>query len=92
MKHQYEEQISINTLNTIHKGNDKRTVINNSRIRAEKTKGLTEYAGAKRQVRKSIRDDKRKYMKDLATTVEKAGRKENMGQLYDNQKTSRKIR
>ncbi|VDP50246.1 unnamed protein product [Schistosoma curassoni] len=45
-----------------------------------------EYTEINKQVKRSIRTDKRKYVKDLATTVEKAAREGNIRQLHDTTK------
>ncbi|VDP81633.1 unnamed protein product, partial [Schistosoma mattheei] len=62
---------------------NKKAAINTSRTRAEKTKTEAEYTEVNKQVKKSIRTDKRKYVEDLATTAEKASSEGNMRQLYD---------
>ncbi|VDO94842.1 unnamed protein product [Schistosoma margrebowiei] len=64
----------------------KKEEINNSRTRAEKVQAQAEYAEANKQVKKSIRTDKKKYVEELAKTAEKAAREENMKQLYDTTK------
>ncbi|VDP35718.1 unnamed protein product, partial [Schistosoma margrebowiei] len=64
----------------------KKAAINTSRTRAEKAKAQAEYTEVNKQVKRSIRTDKRKYVEDLATTVEKAAREGNMRQLYDTTK------
>ncbi|VDP72059.1 unnamed protein product [Schistosoma mattheei] len=64
----------------------KNAAINTSRTRAEKAKAQAEYIELSKQVKRSIRTDKRKYVKDLALTVEKAAREGNMRQLYDTTK------
>ncbi|VDO59134.1 unnamed protein product [Schistosoma margrebowiei] len=56
--------------------------LNTSRTRAEKAKAQAEYTEVNKQVKRSIRTDKRKYVEDLATTAEKAAREGNMRQLY----------
>ncbi|VDP33573.1 unnamed protein product [Schistosoma margrebowiei] len=67
------------------KGRTKRA-INNSRTRAEKVQAQAEYTAANKQVKRSIRTDKKKYVKELATTAEKAAREGNIKQLYDTTK------
>ncbi|VDO77426.1 unnamed protein product [Schistosoma curassoni] len=65
---------SIETLDRIEERKNKKTTINNSRTRAQKVQTQTEYIEANKQVKKSIRVDKRKYVEELATTVENAAR------------------
>ncbi|VDP63909.1 unnamed protein product [Schistosoma curassoni] len=81
-KHHHMEWIPIETLDKIQEGKNKKTAINNSRTRTEKVKAQAEY----KQVKRSIRADKQKYVEDLATTVKKASREGDMKQLYDTTK------
>ncbi|VDP45384.1 unnamed protein product [Schistosoma margrebowiei] len=82
-KHHYKEWITVDTLGTIQEKRDKKTAINTSRTSGEKAKAQAEYTDVNKQVKSSIRTDKRKYVEDLATTAEKAAREEDMRQLYD---------
>ncbi|VDO84371.1 unnamed protein product [Schistosoma margrebowiei] len=59
----------------------KKIAINNSRTRTDKVKARTEYTEANKEVKRSNRVDKRKYVKYLSATVEKAAREENTRQL-----------
>ncbi|VDP38312.1 unnamed protein product [Schistosoma curassoni] len=59
---------------------------NNSRTRAEKVQAQAEYTEANKQVEKSIRTDRKKYVEELAMMAEKAAREGNMKQLYDTTK------
>ncbi|VDP51281.1 unnamed protein product [Schistosoma mattheei] len=54
-----------------------------SRTRAEKAKAQAEYTEVNKQLKRSIRTDKPKYVEGLATTAEKAETEGNMRQLYD---------
>ncbi|VDO78795.1 unnamed protein product [Schistosoma margrebowiei] len=85
-KHRHKEWISIETLDQIKERKIKKTAINNSRTRAEKVQAQAEYTEANKQVKRSIRTDKKKYVEELATTAEKAAREGNMKQLYDTTK------
>ncbi|VDP22350.1 unnamed protein product [Schistosoma margrebowiei] len=67
----------------IQERRNKKAAVNTSRTRAEKAKAQAEYTEVSKQVKWSIRTDKRKYVEDLATTAEKAARERNMRQLYD---------
>ncbi|VDO64039.1 unnamed protein product [Schistosoma margrebowiei] len=78
-RHQHKRWISIERKN-------KGTAINSSRTRTEEVKAQAEYTEANKQVKKSTRADKQEYEEDLATTAEKAARKENKKQLYDTTK------
>ncbi|VDP85854.1 unnamed protein product [Schistosoma mattheei] len=70
-KHHHKEWISIETLDKIKERKNKKTAFNNSRTRAEKVKAHAEYTEANKQVSRSIKADKQKYVGDLATTVKK---------------------
>ncbi|VDP87046.1 unnamed protein product [Schistosoma mattheei] len=64
-KHHHKEWISTETLDKIK---EKKTAINKSRTRAEKVQAQAEYIEANKQVKKSIKADKYKYVEELATT------------------------
>ncbi|VDP40936.1 unnamed protein product [Schistosoma margrebowiei] len=82
-KHHHKEWITVDTLDKIQERRNKKAAINTSRRRTEKAKAQAEYTEVKKQVKKSIRADKRKYVEDLATTAEKSSREGNMRRLYD---------
>ncbi|VDP47871.1 unnamed protein product [Schistosoma curassoni] len=69
-KHHHKEWISMETLEKIQGRRNKKIAINNTRTRTEKVKGQAEHAEVKKQVKKCIRADKQKYVKELATTAE----------------------
>ncbi|VDP47792.1 unnamed protein product [Schistosoma margrebowiei] len=85
-KYHHKEWISTETLDKIKERKNKKAAINNSRTRTEKVQAQAEYIEANKQVKRSIRADKKKYVEELATTVEKAPREGNMKQLYDTTK------
>ncbi|VDP76235.1 unnamed protein product [Schistosoma mattheei] len=74
-KHHHKEWISIETLDKIKERKNKRAAVNNSRTRAEKSRAQAEYIEANKQVKRSIRADK-KYVEELATTAQKLLEKE----------------
>ncbi|VDP24398.1 unnamed protein product [Schistosoma margrebowiei] len=82
-KHYHKEWITVDTLDKIQERRNKKAAINTSRTRAEKAKAQAEYTEVNKQVKRSIRTDKHKYVEDLAKTAEKAAREGNMRQLYD---------
>ncbi|VDO82720.1 unnamed protein product [Schistosoma margrebowiei] len=82
-KHHHKEWITVDTLDKIQERRNKKAAINVSRTRAEEVKAQAEYTEVNKQVKRSIRTDKRKNVEDLATTAEKAAREGNMRQLYD---------
>ncbi|VDP50702.1 unnamed protein product, partial [Schistosoma mattheei] len=73
-RHHHKEWISIETLDKMKERKNKKTAINNSRTRTEKVKKQVEYSEANMQVKKSIKDNKQKYVEELATTAENAAR------------------
>ncbi|VDP16741.1 unnamed protein product [Schistosoma margrebowiei] len=91
-KHHHKELISIETLDKIKEGKNKKTTINNSRTRSEKVQTKAEYTEADKQVKKSIRDDKKKYVGELATTTVKNCKRRKYGTAFRyNEETSREI-
>ncbi|VDP65955.1 unnamed protein product [Schistosoma mattheei] len=85
-KHHHKEFITVDTLYKIQERRNKKAAINTSRTRAEKAKAQTEYTKVNKQVKRSNRTDKRKYVEDLAMMAEKAAREGNIIQLYDTTK------
>ncbi|CAI2732551.1 unnamed protein product [Schistosoma spindalis] len=85
-KHHHKEWITVDTLDKIQERRNRKAAINTSRTRAEKVKAQAEYTEVNKQVKRSIRTDKRKYVEDLALTAEKAAREGNMRQLYETTK------
>ncbi|CAH8514717.1 unnamed protein product [Schistosoma haematobium] len=85
-KYHHKEWISTETLDKIKERKNKKEAVNNSRTRAEKVQAQAEYIEANKQVERSIRANKKKYVEELATTAEKAAREGNMKQLYDTTK------
>ncbi|VDO70790.1 unnamed protein product [Schistosoma margrebowiei] len=85
-KYHHKEWISTETLDKIKERKNKKAAIINSRTRAERVQAQAEYIEANKQVKRSIRADKKKYVEELATTAEKAAREGNMKQLHDTTK------
>ncbi|VDP49778.1 unnamed protein product [Schistosoma curassoni] len=85
-KHHHKEWITVDTLDKIQERRKKKAAINTSRTRAEKAKAQAEYTAVNKQVKRSIRTDKRKYMKDSAMTAQKAVREGDPRELYDTTK------
>ena len=57
-------------------------MLNNSRTRADKAKAQEEYTAVDREVKRSIKKDKRDYIDDLARQAETAAGQENLRDLY----------
>ncbi|VDP71170.1 unnamed protein product [Schistosoma curassoni] len=68
----------------IQQRRNKKAAINTSRARTEKVKAQAEYTEVNKQVKRSIRTDKRKYVEDLATTAEKAARERKIETIRQN--------
>ncbi|VDP64090.1 unnamed protein product [Schistosoma curassoni] len=80
------ENLNRHTSDLIQERRKKKAAINTSRTRAEKDKAQAEYTAVNKQVKRSIRTDKRKYMKDSAMTAQKAVREGDPRELYDTTK------
>ncbi|VDP39963.1 unnamed protein product [Schistosoma mattheei] len=80
-KQHHKGWITVDTLDS-----RKKAAFKTSRTRVEKAKAQAEYTEANKQMKRSIRTGKRKYVEDLAMTAEKAAREGNMKQLYDTTK------
>ena len=65
-KTQHKEWISANTIYKLESSRERKTVLNNSRIRAAKARAHKEYTAVDREVKRSIKKDKRDYIDDLA--------------------------
>ena len=71
-KTQHKEWISADSIQKIEKRKAKKTVLNLSRTRAAKARAQEDYTAADREMKKSIRKDKRDYIDDLARQAEDA--------------------
>ena len=60
---------------------EKKAALNSSRTRAEKVKAQIEYREANKNVKKSLKTDKRNYIEALALEAEEAARHENLKNL-----------
>ncbi|VDO74086.1 unnamed protein product [Schistosoma curassoni] len=85
-KHHYKEWNTVDTLDRTQERGKKKAATNTSKTRAEEAKAQAEYMEVNKQVKRGVRTGKRKYVEDLAMTVEKAAREGNMRQLYDTTK------
>ena len=87
-KPQQKDWISVETIRKIQTGRDKKEAVNSSRTRAAKVIAQKEHTAANREVKKSLKIDKRNFVEGLAQEGEKAAASRNMKQLYD---TTRKL-
>ena len=81
-KTQHKEWISADTIHKLETRREWKTVLNNSRTRAVKAKAQEEYTTVDREVKRSIKKDKRDYIDDLARQAETASGQGNMRDLY----------
>ena len=80
-KTQHKEWISANTIHNLETRRERKTVLNNSRTRAAKAKAQEEYTAADREVKRSIKKDKRDHIDDLARQAETAAGQGNLRDL-----------
>ena len=80
--------ITAETWRRIQLRKEKKSAINNSRTRATKAQAQEDHTKANREVKKSVKMDKRNYINGLAKEAEQAADSGNMRQLYD---TTRKL-
>ena len=81
-KTQHKEWISADTIHELETRREKKTVLNNSRTRAAKARAQEEYTSVDREVKRSIKKDKRDYIDDLARQAETAAGQGNLRDLY----------
>jgi len=87
-KTQQKDWITEETWRRIPLRKEKKSAINNSRIRATKAQAQEDQTKANREVKKSVKMDKRNYINSMAKEAEQAADSGNMRQLYD---TTRKL-
>ena len=85
-KQQQKEWISAETCRKVQARKEKKAAVNNSRTRAGKAAAQEEYSAANREVKRSVRQDKRDFVEQLAKEAEEAAGSRNMKQLYDTTK------
>ena len=76
------EWLSDEILQKVEERRRKKTVVNNSRTRAQKAKAQKEYNDAHRAVKQNVRNDKKSYIESLADDAEQASRTGNLQDLY----------
>ena len=80
-KVQHKEWISADTILKLEERKMK-TALNTSRTRSAKKKAQKEYTTTDREVKRSIRKDKRDYIDNLASQAEEAAGQGNLKDLY----------
>ena len=81
-KTQNKEWISADTIHKLETRRERKTVLNNSRTRTAKARAQEEYTAVDREVKRSIKKDKRDYIDDLARQAETAAGLGNLRDLY----------
>ena len=81
-KTQHKEWISVDTIHKLETRRERTNLLKNSRTRAAKAKAQEEYTAEDREVKSSIKKDKRDYIDDLARQAETTARQGNMRDLY----------
>ena len=81
-KAQHKEWISADAIHKLETRRERKTVLNNSRTRAAKARAQEEYTAVDREVKRSIKKDKRDYIDDLARQAEIAAGQGNLRDLY----------
>jgi hypothetical protein len=79
---QHKDWMTGVTLKKIEERKSKKAVLNNSRTRAAKAEAHREYMCAHKEVKKSIKADKREYVDSLARQAEEAAAQRNLKDLY----------
>jgi hypothetical protein len=80
---QHKEWISGGTFREIQERKEKKARLNSSRTCAGKAAAQEAYKAANKKVKKKIREDKRRFVENLATEAEEAAGKRNLKELYD---------
>ncbi|XP_062587192.1 uncharacterized protein LOC134248835 [Saccostrea cucullata] len=81
-KNQHKEWISGDTMRKVEERKEKKAVLNTSRTRSAKTEAQEDYTATDKEVKKSIRGDKRDYIDNLAKQAEEAAGQVNLKELY----------
>ena len=84
--HTHKKSGSHQKLRKVQERKQKKGAINCSRTRKEKATAQAEYNKAHKEVRQSVRKDRRTYIENLAAQAEEAANMRNMKDLYDTTK------
>ena len=89
---QHKAYVSTDTLKKIEARKKEKDVLNRSRTRAQKAKALVRYSKANREVKQSIRKDRRNFVDDLARQAEEAAGKGDLKEVYSITRTLAGVR
>ena len=81
-KKEHKEWVSAETDKKLETRKGKKAAINISRTRAAKAKAQEEYTAVDKEVKESIKKDKRDFIEDLARKAEEAAGQGNLRELY----------
>ena len=85
-RYEHKAWISQETLVKIKERKKMKAMLNDSRSRADKADARERYSTIHKEVKKLLKDDKRKYVEDLAESAEKAAAQGNMKEVYETTK------
>jgi len=85
-KEQNKAWMSHHTISKTTLKRKKKEILNKARTSSQKVRAHAEYAEANKDVKRSVRNDKRRYIEDLAKEAETAASQHNMKTLYDTTK------
>ncbi|CAC5420128.1 unnamed protein product [Mytilus coruscus] len=80
----HQEWITPETLVKVEERKNLKNILNNSKTRSAKQSASREYTTANKDVRNSVRRDKRAFVDKLTAEAEEAARANNIKALYDN--------
>ncbi|XP_078357393.1 uncharacterized protein LOC144642296 [Oculina patagonica] len=83
---QHKNWMTAGTLHKIQERKRKKAILNTCRTRASKAAAQQQYTGAHKEVRRSIKRDKRNHIDNLARQAEEAAARGNMKELYNTTK------
>ena len=81
-KNQHKDWTSVDTLQKIQARRLKKEAVNESRTRASKAAAQADYTEAHKEVKRSVKKDKRDYIDSLAQEADEAAYHGNMKDLY----------
>ena len=81
-KTQHKDWISADTLQRLEERKTEKAQLNMGRTRAAKARAQEEYSAADKEVKRSVKKDKKNYVDSLATQAEEAAGQGNLKDLY----------
>ena len=81
-KTQHKDWISVDTLQRLEERKTKKAQLNMDRTRAAKARAQEEYSATDKEVKRSVKKDKKNYVNNLAAQAEEAAGQGNLKDLY----------